>query len=174
MILGNEVLKPVSGFDGYFVSDLGRIKSERKVKPVIRKTEIDKDGYSRMTLRKNGVDVHVVVSRVVCSAFNGEQPSGDFVCCHNDNNKQNNAASNLRWDTQKGNIEDKIAHGTHQIGSKHPRAEITEADAAAVKMAIQSYPSKRGKLLHAVNKTGISYNIIADISRGKTWGHVCV
>jgi hypothetical protein len=170
--IDNEVWKPVSGFDGYFVSDLGRIKSERKGKPSIRKAEIDKDGYSRLTLRKNGADIHVVVSRIVCMAFHGEPPSGDFVCCHKDGNKSNNKAENLRGDTQKGNIQDKVVHGTHQIGSKHPRAEITESDAILVKKALSSYVGTRGKLLSAVQKTGVSYHIVADISKGRTWGHV--
>lgn len=168
-----EQWKEVFGYPGYFVSTLGRIVSLRRKTPFVMNPEIDKDGYSRVNIRCNdGKSTHKVLSRIVCEAFNGPSPTPEHVCCHNDNNKSNNRPENLRWDVQKGNIADKLAHGTHQIGSNHPRAEITESDALAVKKSLKSYVGTRGRLLNAAKETGVPYWIVADISRGRSWGHV--
>jgi hypothetical protein len=35
-----------------------------------------------------------------------------MVACHNDGDPTNNALPNLRWDTQAGNLADRLAHGT--------------------------------------------------------------
>ncbi len=51
------------------------------------------------------------VHRLVLEAFVGPCPPG-MVACHYDGNSANNAVSNLRWDTQAGNIADKKRHGT--------------------------------------------------------------
>ena len=175
MIIGienQETWKPIDGFDDYEVSSLGRIKSCKRKNHKILAQEIDKDGYRRISLHKDRKIYHFVVSRIVCAAFNGNPPVGFDICCHEDNDKSNNTFSNLRWDTQKGNISDKVLHGTHQIGSRHPMAEISESDAVNVKNALCGYAGIRGKLIHVAKVTGISYHIVADISRGKTWGHV--
>lgn len=160
------------GFDGYMVSSHGRVVSLKRKTPRLMSFEKDKDGYLRLQLVRGARQVHVVVSRLVCEAFNGAPGHEDMVCCHRDGDTSNNHFLNLRWDTQKGNIADKLVHGTHQVGSKHPRSGITEDDARRVKAALLSFPASRGKLLHAVRETGVSYPAVADISRGKTWRHV--
>lgn len=170
--LDGEVWKPVKGFDRYFISSMGRVVSCRKNKPVLMTPEIDKDGYLRIKLRKFGKYIPFVVSRLVCYEFNGAPETSDLVCCHRDNNKKNNVPSNLRWGTQKSNIEDKHLHGTHQIGETHPRSKITSDIARSVKKELDSYPKNRGKVLHTSLVTGVSYSIVADISAGKTWRHV--
>jgi len=43
------------------------------------------------------------VARLVCEAFNGKSPKG-YVCMHLDENVRNNKPSNLRWGTQKENL----------------------------------------------------------------------
>lgn len=168
-IIGIDYWKQIPEFDGYEISWGGIVRSKRQV----LKQEIDKDGYRRVKLRKNNKSVHCVVSRIVAMTFIGA-PEDAMVCCHNDGDVSNNNAFNLRWDTQKGNVSDKLSHGTWQIGSKHPRAEITEHDAKIVMQIIKSHKTKRGSLKAAAQQTGISYHIVADISRGKTWGHACI
>lgn len=44
------------------------------------------------------------VARLVCEAFNGPPPFDRAVCMHLDENARNNAPSNLRWGTQKENL----------------------------------------------------------------------
>lgn len=44
------------------------------------------------------------VARLVCEAFHGPPPFDGAVCMHVDENAANNRASNLRWGTQKENL----------------------------------------------------------------------
>jgi len=164
-----EAWAPVVGFDGYLVSSVGRVVSIRRKSPVVMSHCADKDGYQRLQLRRDGKHVHALVSRLVCEAFNGPPPAPNMVCCHNDGDVSNNVATNLRWDSQKGNIADKLEHGTHQVGDSHPRSVITAELARKVKDALRAYPRTRGKLLHAARLTGAPYWIVADISAGKAW-----
>ncbi len=44
------------------------------------------------------------VSRLICEAFNGPPPAGSGVCMHDDENARNNRPENLKWGTQKINL----------------------------------------------------------------------
>lgn len=44
------------------------------------------------------------VARLICEAFNGPPPPGTNVCMHLDENSRNNMPINLRWGTQKENL----------------------------------------------------------------------
>jgi hypothetical protein len=44
------------------------------------------------------------VSQLVCEAFKGIKPFSNAVVMHIDDNPQNNKASNLKWGTQKENL----------------------------------------------------------------------
>jgi hypothetical protein len=44
------------------------------------------------------------VARLVCEAFNGSPPKGKNVCMHLDENARNNRPENLKWGTQKENL----------------------------------------------------------------------
>jgi hypothetical protein len=44
------------------------------------------------------------VARLVCEAFNGPAPEGKNVCMHLDENARNNLPDNLKWGTQKENL----------------------------------------------------------------------
>jgi len=44
------------------------------------------------------------IARLVCEAFNGAAPFEGAVCMHLDENARNNLPSNLKWGTQKENL----------------------------------------------------------------------
>lgn len=44
------------------------------------------------------------IARLVCEAFHGAAPEGKPVCMHLDENSRNNRPENLRWGTQKENL----------------------------------------------------------------------
>lgn len=44
------------------------------------------------------------VARLVCEAFHGSPPSGKRYCLHIDENARNNRPENLKWGTQKENL----------------------------------------------------------------------
>lgn len=92
----NEIWKPISGFENlYEVSNLGRV---RTLNGKVRKQQLDKDGYPRLTLTKCGRTYTHTVHRLVANAFcNNENPSEFNQVNHKDENKTNNRAENLEW-----------------------------------------------------------------------------
>ena len=44
------------------------------------------------------------VARLICEAFSGPPPEGKNVCMHLDENSRNNLSGNLKWGTQKENL----------------------------------------------------------------------
>lgn len=66
----------------------------------------------------------VFVHTLVLLAFSGPRPPGKE-CCHNDGNKDNNRADNLRYGTQADNARDRIKHGHQQCGENHDSAKMT-------------------------------------------------
>jgi hypothetical protein len=43
-------------------------------------------------------------ARLICEAFNGPPPAGSDVCMHDEENARNNRPENLKWGTQKINL----------------------------------------------------------------------
>jgi hypothetical protein len=62
------------------------------------------------------------VHRLICEAFHGPAPHG-YVCMHLDENARNNKPNNLRWGTQKENLNAPgfIAYCKSRTGENHPR-----------------------------------------------------
>lgn len=168
VIVGIDEWRDIPGLPGYQASRCGLIRSIRRAKPVLLKPEIDKDGYFKFQPMKDGVQIHFSFHRAVALAYIGPASSEDDVVCHNDGSRSNNSAANLRWGSQKDNIADKKIHGTTQEGSRHPRAICDEKRAKVAKEYLRTGAS----LSEAAIASGLTRNIVADISRGRTWKHV--
>ena len=96
-----EIWKDVPGYEGYQVSNLGRVKSlnyHRTGKEGFLKPIMDCHGYSRVKLYSKGLFVH----RLVWITFNGPIPDG-MVINHKDECPSNNCLDNLMVCTQKEN-----------------------------------------------------------------------
>lgn len=168
MILAIEKWTSVPDFPSYEVSNLGAIRSPRG--PL--KGETDKDGYTRVALSRNGRKSKFPLHRLVAICFvKGRTPERD-IACHRNNVRSDNASSNLKWATQAENVADKIEHGTQQIGSKHPRASVNEAQVTEIKRLIACMPNRKGKLIGIARDLGISPHVVYHVSHGKAWGHI--
>lgn len=98
------------GFEpNYAVSNLGQVLNLHTGR--LLSGEVDKDGYRRVNLSRDGKICKRRVHRLVCEAFHGPCPSG-MECCHGDGKRLNNRADNLRWATRADNVQDSIRHGT--------------------------------------------------------------
>lgn len=123
---------PVPGYEGvYEVSEQGEIRRYGKE----RRTTVDKKGYVRITLSKNGKVRNFLVSALVCKAFHGPRPEG-CEAAHIDGDQKNNRADNLCWKTHAENIADKFLHGTNPAGERNPNAKI---DSKIVQQMRQRY-----------------------------------
>lgn len=107
-----EIWKPINGYDGHEVSNLGRIRSidhyvnghnvhtrklyKKLVKGRIRTLDTNKYGYFMVRLKSKGK--YHTVHRLVCEAFLANEQNLPSIN-HKDFNKKNNHVSNLEWCT---------------------------------------------------------------------------
>lgn len=138
-----------------------------------RKLEVDTDGYLRASIKGRHYHIH----RLVYQLFIGSLADG-LVICHKNGKRDDNRAQNLLQATQAENISHKRLHGTWQLGSRHPRALITEGDALAVKKLLSDAKRSpngrisRGEHIKISIKTGVSLHIVRDIYSKGAWSHV--
>ena len=102
--LPNEIWKPIDGYEKYYVSSLGRIKSLKHKKEKILTAFPNNKGYYRVCLSHNGVSRHFLVSRLVAAAFcENDDPQHKTTVDHIDGDVKNNRADNLRFLSQRDN-----------------------------------------------------------------------
>lgn len=154
-----EAWKDVVGYEGrYEVSNLGNVRSLKyrgHDKVQLMKPTSNQAGYLVVTLG-SGRKQHRVHC-LVLEAFVGPRPDG-MQGCHNDSNKANCALGNLRWDTPKGNIEDRRRYH----GDANPNAKITDETRAEIRRRRQN-----GEKLNAIaSDYGISAVRVSQIASG--------
>lgn len=113
-----EVWKPVPSLEGVLASSEGRILLPPRHAPlhhggfriytpkpvrgvVTRASRSASHSYRGIYSKFFG---NIKVHRAVCEAFHGPPPSADAVVIHIDENAHNNRPENLKWGTQKENL----------------------------------------------------------------------
>lgn len=110
--------KPVPGFEGYYVSNTGLVRSEKRGKSLILKpSPSKKTGYHRVCLRKDGKPYTKYVHIIVCEAFHGPKPTPEHEVNHKDLDKGHNHEKNLEWLTHAENIEHAMRVAPHKFGN---------------------------------------------------------
>lgn len=163
----HEEWRPVIGYEAYYqVSNLGRVRSLKRLKPLIG--SIDDCDYHRVTLWTPHGQATKKVHRLVCEAFNGPPNILHREVAHLDGRRRNNRADNLKWVSHVENQGHKYWHGTNPAGSRHPNAKLSEADVIEIR--------RRAALLeryqNIANDYEVSYYAIDDIVRRRNWRHV--
>ena len=148
MEVEKEIWRDISGYPGYQVSNLGRVKSlERKVKHMnsyrtvkekILNTRKFKNGYLVINLHNKGKRKTMTVHRLVCEAFIPNPNNLQYVN-HKDECKTNNNVENLEWCTIEYNC---------NFGSRNERISKTNTNGKKSKAVIcietgKIYPSAR-------------------------------
>lgn len=174
-----EEWRDVVGWEGlYRVSNTGDVRSlDRtvagklgstrviKAKPV--KHDVRKDGYHFVKLMCGNHTQHYYIHRMVLDAFVESQPDG-MEACHNDGDRENNAVTNLRWDTRKNNHADKVRHGTQLVGADHHSAKLDDRQVGLIKTLIAG----GCQLTKIAGMFGVSVSTVSCIKVGKTWKHI--
>jgi hypothetical protein len=97
-----EMWRDVVGYEGlYEVSDAGSIRNAHTKK--IKKPYINRCGYKKVQLRKNGSSKNHYIHRLVALSFICN-PDNLKEINHKDENKLNNNADNLEWCTRSYNV----------------------------------------------------------------------
>jgi hypothetical protein len=107
-----EEWRTVANAPDYEVSNLGRVRSHKFRPARILRPCVNPNGYHNHTLRADGRSIYTTAHVLVMEAFVGPRPPG-MVVRHWDDNKDNNALSNLLYGTQADNIHDAIRNGRH-------------------------------------------------------------
>lgn len=117
---------PVVGYEGlYEVSDLGRVKSlkrevahwrggTRTYQEKILKPVLQGGRYYIVSLNREGKLWTPKIHRLVLDAFVGPRPEG-MQGCHRDDDKANNALSNVYWGTPRQNADDAKRNGKRPV-----------------------------------------------------------
>ena len=169
-----EIWKPVEGFDGYEVSNLGRVRSWRGpggkklrevTEPKILKSSPNSKGYPVNVFMKGGGARHTrTLHVVVATHFHGPRPR-DHECSHLDGVKMNCRADNLVWEMHKRNMERTVEHGTNGAGTRNGRAKLTSEQAAAV-----TPRRDNGESLSSIAREyGVSVSTVWQIYHKKNW-----
>ena len=157
----NEVWKDIAGFEGqYKVSNKGRVWSEKSQKYLkVKKTN---SGYLQVRLRDKQTNKMVYVHRLVGIAF-CPNPKGLKEINHLDENKENNAATNIQWCTHLENT---------RYGTRNIRVSMKKTNNILVSFPVDQY-TKDGKFVRsypsiaeAARQTGILCGEISRATRG--------
>lgn len=130
------IIKPIPSIIGAYANELGQIKlpeSEAEMPSgVVRKyrtkwiygslrkaKKTSRHSYYGVTHRGSNYKIH----RLVCEAFYGPAPEDKPIVIHIDEDATNNKPSNLRWGTQKENLNMPgfIKYCQGRVGGNSPR-----------------------------------------------------
>jgi hypothetical protein len=158
--------RPVVGYEGiYEISSDGQVRSHYFEPPKILATFLDKDGYPRLHLNRNGKRRGHRLHRLVCEAFHGPSNPLHNEAAHLDGNRANAKADNLKWVSKLENHSHKRHHGTHQAGEACPSAKLTEE-------AVRAIRASRAPYKNLAAQFGVTTHAIEDVKRGRNWRHV--
>lgn len=158
-------LKPIPGFDGYFISQQCEVYCIRKLS-----TYVDRNGYTRLSLSVRGRKVRRAIHQLMALVFLSPPDCDQMEVRHLDGNPRNNSRENLAWGTRADNAADMAEHGTVK-GEKNSRAILS----AKCVQEIRKTPSSHGYLQRLASKYQVSVSAIKAVRDGRNWSHVdCV
>ena len=189
-----EIWKPIPRYDGvrdhyYEVSNLGRIRSVRIIKPYrdadgyptmnfyYHDEGNERDGYPKRTNRKSKGVIQKKIHRVVAEAFIGPCPKG-FQCHHLNGNRSDNRLENLSWVTPKENTSYRKIQGTELVGENSPNSKLSNEDVRKIRELLEEGRSNkkyaRGKYtyLEIANMFGVTESNLHVIRYRKCWKSV--
>jgi hypothetical protein len=161
--------------DGYFVSNLGRVKSPdtKFKKSRILKFTTNKEGYLNVSVGLGQNRTTQRVNRLVAIAFipnpDNKPEVGHIGFDANGNiDKTDNRVCSLVWMTGEENREHAIANGLHGVGESHKAAKLTDENVRCIKQLIL-----QGELSSVIARR---YNVhdgtISQIKKGRRWKHI--
>lgn len=103
-----ELFAIVDGFDGYLVSNCGRVVSLKTGRELA--WQIMPNGYAVVCLHKNNQRSRALVHRLVAKAFI-DNPDSLPEVNHKDGDKLNNSVSNLEWMSREQNLRHAVDTG---------------------------------------------------------------
>lgn len=177
----DEQWKEVGGFDGYQVSNFGRMKSvdrcvynpaqgvHKMQKGRILKQQTAYYGYKYIDMSVKGKKKPYLVHRLVAKEFIDNVNNYPYVC-HKDDNPSNNFFYNLFWGTQKMNMDDMKSKGR---GVKPEDKNFAKLNIYQVRV-IKHFANIPNRITTHVlaNMFNVDTSTITRIWTNKTWKHI--
>ena len=154
--LKNELWKDYPGYEGYQVSNMGRIRSFRHYAaklvrtPHLMRPIIGDNGIFRICLTIYGCKKLFQISHMVMELFGEPAPFTRMVVGYRDGNKSNLKASNLYW-------------------TYRPNQKLTELE---VKTIREMYLTSAPPYGNVASQYGVSVKTIRNIVYGYGWNNV--
>lgn len=165
--------KKIPDFPGYYATPNGDIwgepkqgtyRTHHKLKPYAGTNK-----YPVLSLHKDKKLFTRCIHRLVLEAFIGPRPKG-MECCHNNDNKLDNALKNLRWDTRSNNTKDAYKNGKLcAVGEKNSQAKLNTLQVRIIKRLL-NFNTLSCKVIS--NYFGVSRQTISSIKFGRTWKEI--
>jgi hypothetical protein len=119
-----EVWRAVQGVPDLYVSSLGRVHSrphDPRSAPHFGHP-CPQSGRLRVVIKRGGRTLNFRIHKLVAEAFLGPRPPG-LVIIHKDEDQTNNRASNLKYGTQRENLNMPkfLEYCRSRTGENHPR-----------------------------------------------------
>jgi hypothetical protein len=175
-----EIWKDVKGYEGlYKVSSLGRVKAInrnennlkdplKKNKGLIKKPQLNKFGYYRMQLCKNGIRKNFFIHRLVADAFISNpknKPNINHINCI----RTDNIYKNLEWVTPSENQIHAYKYGQKSnSGENHGMSVLKNDDIINIRTGkLSKLSNKKISLILNVNPS-----TILKIRKRINWNHI--
>ena len=163
--MSNEIWKDIPNYEGYQVSNLGRVKSlERpyRVNERILKPQLSNKGYYQIGLRKNSVRKFYSVHRLVYEAFNGPIPE----------NMQVNHINEIKTDNRLENLNLMACKENINYGTRNERAGKVLKNGKKSKTVLQfdlqdNFIKEYASTHQAERETGFAQGHICACCKGK-------
>lgn len=186
LIQGSDEWRVIPDFPDYHASRDGQIMRVRadalghRLTGRPLKQMVSKSGYAKVSLCDNGRVKNYRVNRAICAAFHGPSPSPDHHAAHNDGNRLNNNAENLRWVVGVENEEDKRRHGTAPVGDRHWSKFLPDRRAHGEGHGRSKLTEDQVREIRQDNRTqreiatdyGVTQRVVWSIKKRLTWGSV--
>ena len=187
-----EIWKVIENFEGYMISNFGRVKSLKK--NIMLTPSMNNWGYLRVKLSQDGKRYRLLIHRLVLKSFKPNEDLNKTECNHKDGNKENNYVENLEWCTRSDNMkhafkiglrnfkgENNPNYGKHPSnetrklmseklrGENHPQSILTEKDVIKIWKYLEEGILTQKQI---AEKFGVKQSIISAIKLGQKWKHI--
>lgn len=158
-----EIWRDIVGYEGYQVSNCGRVRSFKSGEPRILKPIDNGGSYLIVNLYRDGKGKIQLVHRLVAAAFI-PNPESKSEINHINGIKNDNRAENLEWSTHSENQCHAYATGLSKSGEDHYRAKFTNEQVMFIRSNPDGLTVTKLAQMFGVNLATITY-----IQTGKTY-----
>ncbi len=163
-----EEWRQIPNFEDYEISNFGRLKSRRRGSNILMSPSIDRYGYRKVMLSKNGKPHHFMIHRLVAMTFIPNSRGVNQIN-HRNGNKLCNHVDNLEWCTAQENILHAVETGLKKRGEEHRFAKITEKKVLEIR---SKYIPQKYTMKKLAEEHGLKISCVSDIVLRRSWKHI--